>query len=290
MEKPKDYTGAIERFFQPVLPSRDLRRGRSVEVTLAGARFSLARAADGAPSARGDLRVRAIDRGDYVWLGGEALGREAEPTCDESADGFEQVAAFGARFDAPLHVAFDNFSEDEHTPWVHNFLGWREDDTHAVHFESDNFDDRTEVYYRGKQRPHLLTPGILVRPGDDFHNRWVTRFDPIRTTYTLSWNSANTGAPRPVVSRFVIYFVPETDRTTWLHSLVYAKIRPSLRFLFPVVRRVVPLVGKNEVNDDGRFIPHVADTPFSLEGMRLGKYDKPIIHNHRLLERIYAAR
>ena len=40
---------------------------------------------------------------------------------------------------------------------------------------------------------------------------------------------------------------------------------------------------------DARFIPLVADTPYSLKGMRLGKYDKPVIHNRKLLRRIYWA-
>lgn len=39
--------------------------------------------------------------------------------------------------------------------------------------------------------------------------------------------------------------------------------------------------------DDRRYIPAVAETPFDFTGMRLDKFDKPLIHNHKLLERIY---
>ena len=38
------------------------------------------------------------------------------------------------------------------------------------------------------------------------------------------------------------------------------------------------------------FIPAVADVPFSTTGMRLGKYDKSLVQNHRLLESIYWGR
>jgi hypothetical protein len=39
--------------------------------------------------------------------------------------------------------------------------------------------------------------------------------------------------------------------------------------------------------DDARFVPNVASTPFEMKGMRLGKYDKPLVHNHRLLRSLY---
>lgn len=286
-----DYTCVIERFFHPVLPSRELRRGGRITIHLAGLPFVLTRDVHGVASVvDGSRDVRVIERGDYLFLGGAALPDAAMSPVDFSAEGFTQVAALATRFRTPMHVAFDNFSEDEHTPWVHNFLGWRERDAADLHFESENFPDRTEVYYRGKQRPHPMTPGILVLPGDNFHNRWVTRFDPIRTCYTLNWTSTKTGRLRPVTSRFLIFFVPETEKTTMLHTLVYAKITESLRFLFPVVRGVLPIVGKSEIEDDGRFVPHLVDTPFSFEGMRLGRFDKPLVHNHALLERLYLGR
>ena len=108
---------------------------------------------------------------------------------------------------APLHVALDNFCEDEHTPWVHSFLGWKESQLPQLEFESSNFDDRTEVYYHAPQHPSIFTPALLIEKGDVFHNQWVTRFDPVRTVYTLHWRDPKTDAMRPVMSRFAIYFV-----------------------------------------------------------------------------------
>jgi hypothetical protein len=55
----------------------------------------------------------------------------------------------------------------------------------------------------------------------------------------------------------------------------------------PVVKRAALLLAYNEVRDDARFISTVARTPFDLTGMRLGKCDKPLIHNHKLLETLY---
>jgi phenylpropionate dioxygenase-like ring-hydroxylating dioxygenase large terminal subunit len=276
----------VTRFVHPVLPSGDLRRGNATTLQLAGRAFTLTRDAKGAVSVDA-ASMRAIERHGYLWLAGRDLPDAAMPGIDYASEGFEPVGAFGVRFNAPLHVSFDNFSEDEHTSWVHNFLGWREEDAGNIHFEAENFDDRTEVFYRAPQRPSPWTPLLLTRHGDIFKNRWVTRFDPIHTVYTLSWHHPKTDAPRPVVSRFAIFFVPETSRTTWLHSFAYARVAPGWRVLMPVVRRVVPKIGLNEVNDDARFIPAVADTPIEFRGMRLGRYDKPLIHNRKLMKSLY---
>ena len=70
----------------------------------------------------------------------------------------------------------------------------------------------------------------------------------------------------------------------------------SLRTTVPALRPFLPLAAKAalgltwwEVRDDARFIPTVADTPYSHKGMRLDKYDKPLVHQRKLMERIYYA-
>ncbi|RYZ34451.1 MAG: (2Fe-2S)-binding protein, partial [Myxococcaceae bacterium] len=131
---------------------------------------------------------------------------------------------------------------------------------------------------------------LLVGPGDFFHNDWVTRFDPVRSIYTIHWKSAD-GAPRPFITQAHIFFVPETARTTRLH--VFSFLRTSM----PLLKPLLPLAAKAalgltwwEVRDDARFIPTVADTPYSHKGMRLDRYDKPLVHQRKLMERIYYAR
>lgn len=281
---------AALRFPHPILPSRELDRRAPKKVALFGHEVALRRAADGvvlAEAAPESPALHASERNGFIWLGAPGVSPAARH--DYSAEGLEQVGAVTTRFEAPLHVAFDNFSEDEHTPWVHSFLGWRARDAGIVDFEARLLDDRTEVDYRGVQRPHALTPTILVRWGDHFENKWTTTFDPPCTVYTLRWRHPETGAPRPVTARFAIYFVAETARTTLLSAIVFAKVEPGWRVLMPIVRRYVPLIGQREIEDDQRFIPTVADTPYSFTGMRLGRFDRPLVHNRKLLERLYLA-
>jgi phenylpropionate dioxygenase-like ring-hydroxylating dioxygenase large terminal subunit len=228
-----------------------------------------------------------VERFDYLWL----AAREAPPSAfpDFAPQGYDFNGSFSMLFRAPLHVALDNFSEDEHTPFVHTRLGWNRAQAKDIQFEADNFEDRTEVRYSAPQRPSYLIPLLLLRNGDIFHNHWVTRFDPVRTDYTITWKSP-TGQPRPFANRAIIFFVPETARTTRLHVFSFGLLHDErLRPLLPLVRRAALALAWYEVRDDARFIPLVADTPYNMKGMRLGKYDKPLIHHRKLLERIYFA-
>jgi hypothetical protein len=223
---------------------------------------------------------------EYLWLAELQAPASALPQI--RWDGFESAGAFSTVFEAPLHVALDNFSEDEHTPWVHTRLGWNEADVHTIEYNAQNFDDRTEVVYRARQRATLLRHIIGIRKGDVFHNEWTTRFDPVRTIYDIFWTDPRTGQSRGVVTRSTIFMVPETARRTRFHVFVNVKITARRYALIkPLVKAAALALGWWEIRDDARFIPTIADTPEDMTGMRLGKYDKPLIHNHRLLRRLY---
>ncbi|XXF77311.1 aromatic ring-hydroxylating dioxygenase subunit alpha [Myxococcaceae bacterium GXIMD 01537] len=235
-----------------------------------------------------DVRAyQVVERLGYLFLAGEDVPASAFP--DFQPEGYEYNGAFTMLFQAPLHVALDNFSEDEHTPWVHTRLGWNPNQTSSIEFSAENFEDRTEVHYRAQQRPSALMAMLLVRPGDIFRNDWVTRFDPVRSAFTITWTSA-TGAPRHFTTQVVIFMVPETATTTRFHVFSFVRLQNALlRPLLPLIRRAALVLSWFEIRDDARFIPTVADTPYSFKGMRLGKYDKPLIHQRKLLERIYYA-
>jgi phenylpropionate dioxygenase-like ring-hydroxylating dioxygenase large terminal subunit len=228
-----------------------------------------------------------VERHGYLWLAGKDVPLPAFP--DFVPEGMEFSGSFSMMFQAPLHVALDNFSEDEHTPFVHTRLGWDAQGAAAIEFSAENLEDRTEVHYRALQRPSWLIRLLLLQPGDFFHNDWVTRFDPVRTGFTLHWRSP-AGKPRPFTYHFAIFMVPETPSTTRFHVFSFVRCEnPRFRFLLPVVRKAQNVLAWFEVRDDALFIPTVANTPFSMKGMRLGKYDKPLIHHRKLFERIYYA-
>lgn len=233
-----------------------------------------------------DVRsFQVVERWGYLWLAHRDTPLSAFP--ELPAEGYVFGGSFSTLFRAPLHVALDNFSEDEHTPFVHTRLGWDGLDTGKVEFSAQNFEDRTEVHYRAPQRAAPIIRLLFVTAGDLFQNDWVTRFDPVRSEYTIRWTTAS-GAPRPFVTRAHIFFVPETATTTRLHVFSFLRAEnPLFRPLLPVAAKAAVALTWWEVRDDAQFIPTVAGTPYSHKGMRLDKYDKPLVHQRRLMERIY---
>jgi hypothetical protein len=227
-----------------------------------------------------------VERYEYLWVAGGGVPDDRMPAL--GWDGWQWAGHTRVTFAAPLHVALDNFSEDEHTPWVHGLLGWRAEEAPQVEFRQEQADDHIEVLYRGPQRPSPWLLLLGAKAGDVFENDWVTRFDPVHITYTLRWYEPTQRVPRPVATRFSIFMVPQDARTTIFHVFLHVEIQPGVyRLIAPIVRAVSLWLGHREIAFDGRFIPTVADTPFAFHGMQLGRFDKPLVHNHRLLDRVY---
>jgi len=228
---------------------------------------------------------QVIERFGYLWLADRGVPQDAFPSL--GWDGFELAGSLSQLFQCPLRVALDNFSEDEHFPTVHSLLGWDAAGLPRVEFSAEIREDRTEVRYAGPQRRHPMLPVFGVRAGDLYVNEWVTRFDPLHAVFTFHWTSP-AGRARPLAVRTAVFMVPETDATTRFHVFIFASIAPGsfLRRLLPLVRRAALFIGRREVAADAAIVRHVR-TPDSLEGLRLTKYDKPLVHNRRLLDALY---
>ena len=112
-------------------------------------------------------------------------------------DGYQFTGAFSMHMPAPLHVALDNFSENEHVPFVHTRLGWNESQLQSIEFDAENHDDRTVVKYRAEQRWTPLLYLFGLAPKDRYHNEWVTRFDPPNAIFSFHWQDPRTSALRP---------------------------------------------------------------------------------------------
>src|SRR5437868_14447759 len=85
-----------------------------------------------------------------------------------------------------------------------------------------------------------------------------------------------------------VFMVPETDAATRFHVFIFASVAPRsfLRAMLPLVCRAALFIGRREVAADAAIVRHVR-TPDSLEGLRLTKFDKPLVHNRKLLDALY---
>ena len=230
------------------------------------------------------------ERFGYLWMASRETPTSALPAID--CEGYTLAGAFPTRFEAPIHITLDNFTEDEHFPYVHQGFGWSHHDWPQVEYEAETFDDHTQARYVGPQRRTPILPLVGVKPGDLFHNSFVTWFDPVRTTYTSHWSDARTGEKRPIEAKTTVFMVPETEKTTRFHTFVFVKVASSSLFarMLPAVKLVARLFVMGEWWMDSRWVRHMADAAPTLQGLRLGKFDKTVIRNRKLLDSIYFGR
>ncbi|MFK3724991.1 Rieske 2Fe-2S domain-containing protein [Pseudomonas monteilii] len=228
--------------------------------------------------------LKTFTRHGVIWVGGP----DAEPLDDFADPAYTFMGQFPVVFDCPLHVALDNFSEDEHFPYVHQTFGWDREGAKHVEYEFEQDERSTLNYYRGPIRkfPFMFLTG--VKPGDISHNRFHTLFNPVRSTYE-SWVTCKTR--QTSIGGHVkttIFFVPNAANRTTLYSFVYAQASDRKSAFFQKHFRSFMLrFIKKEFEADGAFSSKLAHLPYALNGTRLGKYDKPLVVHRKLLEQIY---
>lgn len=220
----------------------------------------------------------------HLWLASRGTSVDTLPVLER--DGFQFAGGVSRLFETSLPILLDNFAEDEHIPMVHSVFGWSIDQWADVAFEAKNFDDRTEVAYTGPQRN---VPGLLQLLGltdrDRFQNNWVTRFDPVRFEFEFRW-IAPSHAERASAINLCVIMVPETETTTRHYTFIHTRLSPLLQRIRPLVDAVFRFFTKREVAADAGFLKHVP-VDWEPTGARLNKYDKPIIHNRKLLRERY---
>lgn len=228
--------------------------------------------------------LKTVQRHGVIWVGGQ----EASPPPEFEDPDYVFLGQFPVVFECPLHVALDNFSEDEHFPYVHQTFGWDREGAKHVEYEFEQFDDSTKNYYRGPIRKFPLMFLTGVQPGDISHNRFITFFNPVRSTYE-SWVTRR-GTASSIGGRIktTIFFVPNSAQRTTLYSFVFGKAEDKKSaFLQNNLKRFILKFIKKEFEADGKFSERLAHLPYALNGTRLGKYDKPLVVHRKMLERIY---
>ena len=221
----------------------------------------------------------------HLWLAEHGVALDTLPELGQP--GFAFVGGVATQFETSLEIVLDNFAEDEHIPMVHHVFGWSAAQWKDVAFEATNFDDRTEVEYSGPQRN---VPGVMTLLGltrhDRFQNQWVTRFDPVRFEFAFRWFEPGTKRERPTAINLCVILVPETETTTRHYTFIHTRLSPRLQRLRPIVDLVFRVLTRREVMADAAFLKCVP-TDWEPTGARLNKYDKPIIHNRKLLRERY---
>jgi phenylpropionate dioxygenase-like ring-hydroxylating dioxygenase large terminal subunit len=239
-----------------------------------------------------DVRIqtpeyRVFEHLGYLWMSRRDAPEAALASLMPEKPGWSFAGTARVTMQAPLEIVLDNFSENEHVPWVHSGLGWDEARLSSIDFDFQKTEKGARVSYRARQRPNLLFRLLLVGTDDIYVNEFDSEFEPLRVTYNISWEKKQGAGKRPLSTASTVYFVPETADRTTLHFFFQYKLT-ELRFLEPLVKRSIPFLAVKEAIDDKRFLESVmADAPADLQGMKLRRFDKPIALHRKLLHERY---
>jgi phenylpropionate dioxygenase-like ring-hydroxylating dioxygenase large terminal subunit len=230
----------------------------------------------------------ACERHGAVWI--RRAGSSA-PFPPFEADGFYGFAVMQHRMKAPLELALDNFCETEHTATVHAVFGFDPKRMNEVTLDVTPTDDTVAIANSGPPKP--VPAGIRfligVRPGMHFYSSWTTRFDPVALAIDHWWADPTSGTEAWVRWRVNMFFTPIRPDETAVWSFAFAKSKwpwlahgglPWFRWL---LRRELD----REIRFDVDVIEDLADKSPSIEGMKLGRFDRVLGLTRERIARIY---
>jgi phenylpropionate dioxygenase-like ring-hydroxylating dioxygenase large terminal subunit len=191
---------------------------------------------------------------------------------------------------APVELTLDNFTEVEHVPFVHDLFGHDLAHLKDVTVKTEPTDRAVRVMNQGphQQVPWWMRLWLGIRKRYHFHNDWTTYFSPLYTLFDHWWSDPDSGRESMVRYRVVIFYFPASDRETTLWVLGYARTRwftPMLwlrLFRWIMARETVKEIGK-----DMEVLKGLASYNPSLEGMKLGRFDRALGLHRERIQRIY---
>ncbi|MBI5517806.1 MAG: Rieske 2Fe-2S domain-containing protein [Deltaproteobacteria bacterium] len=231
--------------------------------------------------------LETVERDGAVWVRRQGSSSRF-PRWDH--DGCYEVGRLRKTVHAPLEVTLDNFTEVEHTPFLHAFLGYNPEDLASLECRVTTEDDRVTVFNQGPQRPFPAPLGALYGvPRDaDFIDHWTTFFSPVYTVYDQYWVDRETGERHPDALKIAVFFNPVSPEDTELFVFVHA-VRPrwtswrASPLLGALTRAFVHL----EVMLDARMLGRLADRSTSLKGRSLGRFDKALVAHRPRIDALY---
>lgn len=226
------------------------------------------------------------EKAGYIWISENEFTTEQIPL--DVASDWLLLTKYFIDFEAPFHVVFDNFSEDEHFPYVHNIFGWDENLAKDVKFDYAVAKDQIQVLYHGPQRNFPFMRLFTMKPGQFFRNEWVVKFNPPHINYHIHMTNKDGLLDGWGYNKVAIFFVPIGEKKTRLHLFQYAKMKnPKYNFLLHFMKPTIVGWSKKDILNDFELTKKCAHVPFSFEGMRLGTYDAPLVRGRELLKKIY---
>jgi len=210
------------------------------------------------------------------------------PTLDNK--GYFHIGTLVHEAPAPLELTMDNFNEIEHSGTVHKNFGYDLDRMHEVKVGFESTDDSISVSNVGptKRLPLLDRLFIGVKPGDLFHDDWTTWFSPLHSQFDHWWTNAADTEERKIRWRVFLFYVPVTDTTTRVFSMLYAKSRwPMPNVGLRLSKRYIRRQTEAEIMADVDMLQYLADYEPGIAGLKLSRFDKSLGLTRERIQRVY---
>ncbi len=205
-------------------------------------------------------------------------------------EGYEHIGTFFYMVQSPLEITLDNFTEVEHTATAHHFFGYSREKTPEIKTTSEVVGDTVVVTNQGVQRdfPSIVKPFIEIRPGDYFFNNWTSYFSPVYTVYDHFWFSKDLQKEKRQRLKIAIFFNPITPEKTQLITLVWARSFMGKLGFNLLVKPIMRALVYYEIDLDRQIVENIVEQDnLKLTGLKLGRFDKPLLENRKLIERVY---
>ena len=229
----------------------------------------------------------AIERHGAIWIK-RAGAVAAFP--DLRCQGYSPICVLRHLVRAPLEPLLDNFIEVEHTPTTHAFFGYPLEAMSEVETRVEVSEAAVRVWNKGPQKPlpWIVSQLLGIRTGDPFIDDWTTYFSPVFTLYDHYWLDRDTGEPHPERLRTAVFFNPITAGETELFTFVFASASPwGRRGLNRVIRPLIAALVDREVRLDRDMVEGLADQNPSHRGLKLGRFDRPLLETRRRIDKLY---
>jgi phenylpropionate dioxygenase-like ring-hydroxylating dioxygenase large terminal subunit len=191
---------------------------------------------------------------------------------------------------APVELTLDNFTEVEHVPFVHDVFGHALAHLKDVTVKTEPTDSTVRVINQGphQQLPWWMRIWLGIRKSYHFHNDWTTYFSPVYTVFDHWWSSPDTGRESMVRYRVLIFYVPVAERETTVWVLGYVRTRWFTPMLWlRLFRWIMAHETAKEISKDMEVLKGLASYNPSLDGMKLGRFDRALGLHRERIQRIY---
>jgi phenylpropionate dioxygenase-like ring-hydroxylating dioxygenase large terminal subunit len=225
-----------------------------------------------------------------IWVKAQA-GGGTFPEFD--VGGYRHMCTLEHPMRAPLELAVDNFSETEHTATVHEVFGFDPTRMAEVDVQVEPTDTTVRVRSGGPCKWVWLPMRFVLgmRRKYWFYSHWTTYFSPVYLAIDHWWADPVTGREAWVRWRVFVVLTPLSASETAVWSFAYARSRwllpgGGLPLFHWLMRRKLDI----EIKIDVALVEGLASLDPSIEGMKLGRFDRVLGLNRERIERLYRGR